>query len=269
MKQSIIKRMIWGFCGTILLASPLFSQIQMKENRAAVAIQLPSLAEDMQLREERAEEDLYNQEHQDQIPLEDFPVQLTKKVLGEEDDSSEISSEFKEKIKSKSFASYYYTYNTHQGAYHYPVNVTTSGIEIEDGSIWEIKWGDRHKIAHWKPEHRLIIVPNRSWFSSYYFKFVNIDKDEEIVCANLSEWGPILNSPYTHWIEEIDYGNNVLRLEDGSYWSISWLDSGVLQAFDLYDVVIIGTNDGWWKSSRPNILISVKSFKYARGIRTH
>ena len=81
--------------------------------------------------------------------------------------------------------------------------------------------------------------------------------------------GPVYENLKTHWIEWIDYSTRTIRLEDNSVWNMSWLDQSVVDKFDLYDVVVIGTNDGWWRASNPNVLFAVKNFKYARGSKVN
>ena len=99
------------------------------------------------------------------------------------------------------------------------------------------------------------------------FRLTNQNTGES-VAANLY-LGPIYNGPYTHWITAIDYYNNTVFLEDGSMWSMSSFDDGVVNKWFENHTVIIGVNDGWFSSSRPNILINVNNSNYAAGVASY
>lgn len=252
-KQSFAYLMIATLSMTQLIANE--TTAEPTENNEPIRAEISttrSVHDDNELKELRAQEDLANQENKDQIPREEHPM--------EEKEGSEADTEF----LKMSYESYVHT---HPGAMHYVENISNNGaaLEIEDGSIWDIKGSDRGTIKDWRHHDIIVLLPNRDWFSSYDYKFHNINTNEK-VRANIF-LGPIIDLQTTHYIEEINHSRRFIRLEDGSTWSMSRWDDSVLRLFERYDVVIIGTNDGWWKGSNPNILVHVKTMKYARGSR--
>lgn len=206
--------------------------------------------------------DSKNEENRSNISKREQPVKTFAGV--EESEDEEVIN------NSCDFVAFYNT--SHRAAYHKPVSVSTDGkeVEMEDNSRWEVHSWDASTVRNWQPHQTIIIAPNTNIFTkwSYPFKLVNLDK-REIVKANM-KFTPVFNDPnidiYVHWIDDIDYNKRMLRLEDGSLWSISWGDSDVMSRFDRYNIVIVGTNDGWFRSSYPNILICVKNNMFIRGV---
>lgn len=156
-------------------------------------------------------------------------------------------------------------YTTHPGAYHSPVGISLFGdsIELEDGSIWSIRSIDTYIVRGWLPTDVIVITPNHSWFSSYNYKITNQNTGEYV--SGDMFLGPVYTSPYTRWIAAIDYYNDIIYLDDGSIWEMSLFDSGIIDEWLIDDPVIIGVNDGWLSSTRPNILINVNMLNYAVG----
>lgn len=155
-------------------------------------------------------------------------------------------------------------YTSHPGAFHNPVAVSALGdtVEFRDGSIWTIASGDTYKTLNWLTSDRLVVTPNHSWFSSFMFCITNQDTGVSVK-ANLF-LGPIYNGLYTHWIVAINYYTQEICLEDGSIWKLSGFDSSIYNKWLLNDTIIIGVNDGFLSSSKPNILINVNTLTYSR-----
>jgi hypothetical protein len=271
MKKNLQTLMIILACTFVAIAPLCAVEMDMKKNNhVPIRTQKLSLDEENQEREEKALEDQKNQENRDQIPLEEHPlcVECEGREINQNSEDEVVNNEEQQADKEKvSNAARYY--NSHNDAFHHVISLSGDGstIETEDQAIYNVKWSDRYKTVYWQPYHNLLIVPNTSWFSSYNFKFVNLETGEE-AHVNMS-LGPVYENSKTHWIEYIDYQNRTIRLEDNSLWSMSWFDQAVVDSFVPYDVVVIGTNNGWWRASNPNILIAVKSFKYARGSRVN
>ncbi|QLH35456.1 MAG: hypothetical protein HWD61_04285 [Parachlamydiaceae bacterium] len=170
-------------------------------------------------------------------------------------------------------STYYST--THRASFHKPINTSKDGrdVELEDQSIWQVHSWDASKVKKWKSFHTIVIAPNKNIFTkgSYPYKLINLDTGH--IAKAYMKFTPVFNDPnidiYVHWIDEIDYFNRLIRLDDGSVWSIAWADGNVMKHFDRYNIVIIGTNDGWYKGSYPNILICVKNSAYIRGAVIH
>lgn len=203
-------------------------------------------------------EENLNNEDTSYISLDEHPLELNP------EDGEEFSNNY-----STVISAYYST--THRAAYHQIINMSASGddVELEDQSVWHIIGWDASKIKKWHPKHTIIIAPNTNIFTrwSYPYKFINLDTHE--VVKTKMKLTPVLNDPnvdiFVHWIEDIDYSSRLIRLEDGSLWSIPWGDRHVLSHFDRYNIVIVGTNDGWFRGSNPNLLICVKNSQYVRG----
>lgn len=196
-------------------------------------------------------------QYSDQIPEKEHPV------LDETDD--EVVNNY-----TAQMADYYST--THTAAYHRTTNVSADGltIEIEDKSVWQVHGWDADKTLFWNAMHTIVLAPNTNIFTrwAYPYKFINLDTHQVVKCKMLLT--PVLNDPqidvYTHWIEDIDYNARLIRLEDGSLWSITWADSSMMRSFAKYNIVIVGTNDGWFRDSCPNVLVCIRNDKYVRGI---
>jgi len=154
------------------------------------------------------------------------------------------------------------TYQTwHPGAHHRPIAVSTLGDTVthHDGSEWVVKHSHRYKVLDWLASDSIIILPNHAWFSSYYFRLVNLMTGADVE-VNLAK-GPIYNGIHSHWIEEIDYYNCEIRLEDNTVHKVPPAEWATLKKWLKHDTIIIGINDSWF-SSKPNILINVNMLNY-------
>lgn len=204
----------------------------------------------------------------------DLAEELIEKDKSQWDESEHplFSTEDEELVEndfSAIMASYYAT--THRAAYHQALNISVDGsdIELEDKSIWQVIGWSQYKVKTWSAHHALVIAPNKNIFTrwAYPFKIINLDT-HDVVKAKM-KLTPVFNDPnidiHVHWIEDIDYQTRLIRLEDGSIWSINWFDGGVMKSFGRYNIVIVGTNDGWFRGSNPNILICIANHKYIRG----
>lgn len=169
--------------------------------------------------------------------------------------------------QKETFAAYFYT--THAGAIHHPfaINVFGDKVELEDGSVWSVCYEDTYKVLNWLTSDTIVITPNHEWFSAYNYRLYNQNTGIS-VAVNL-KLGPIYNGIFTHWIAAIDKYNNKLVLSDGSVWEMSGDDYSISKKWLPNDTIIIGINDGWLSSIRPNILINVTMLNYARGTCLH
>ncbi|HEY4832719.1 MAG TPA: hypothetical protein VIH61_09205, partial [Waddliaceae bacterium] len=136
-------------------------------------------------------------------------------------------------------------------------------VELEDGSIWTVSSNDRYKTLDWMTGDVIIVLPNNSLFSSYYYCLVNLNTGATAK-VNLT-LGPIFNGIFTHWIVAINYAYREICLEDGSVWKISSLNDSILYKWLPNDTVIIGVNSGWLSCINPNMLINVNINNYVVG----
>lgn len=244
-----------SLCLSLLLAAHLKAEDLPEDTVERVAINTHRSQHDAnEFKEQCAAEDDENTKNLQVIPMDEQPEELACNQTDQEESS----------LLKMSTTTYVHS---HPGALHYVENISHIGaaLEIEDGSVWDVKGSDRNTLKLWRHHDILVLVPNRDWFSSYDFKFKNLSTGEKIRVNMFL--GPIVDLQTTHWIEEINYKSRKIRLEDGTVWSMCRWDDSVLKKFEKYDVVIIGTNNGWWKGSNPNILIQVKTMKFARGNR--
>lgn len=152
-------------------------------------------------------------------------------------------------------------YSSHPGAFHKAVFVSFSGdvLHFEDGSSWGVYFEDRYKTCNWLTSDTLVILPNNNLYSPYKYKVYNQNTGEYLRVDLIN--GRVSMTPYTRWIVAIDYYNREICLDDGSIWTISSSENGILNHWMLNEIVFIGINDSWF-SSKPNILIN--AWRYER-----
>ena len=159
-------------------------------------------------------------------------------------------------------------YTTHNGAFHNPLSVTALGgvVHLEDGSVWSIADGDHYKTLNWYTSDLIVLTPNHDWFTSELFRMSNQNTGVSVRCSMIL--GPIYHGLYTHWIVGINYYTQEIYLEDGSVWQVTGFDSSIFNKWLLNDTIIIGVNDGYLSSTKPNILINVNTLTFVRSICT-
>ena len=157
-------------------------------------------------------------------------------------------------------------FTSHNGAYHNPVSVTALGgvVQLEDGSIWSVADGDHYKTLNWYTNDLIVLTVNHEWFSTELFRMSNQNTGVSVRCNMVL--GPIYHGLYTHWIVGINYYTQEIYLEDGSIWQMSGFDTSIFNKWLLNDTVVIGVNDGYLSSTKPNILINVNTLTSARAI---
>lgn len=244
--KKMTSTLLMVFCGALLTSTMLFGQEISIQERVAIGVRAEPMEQQAARLEARAKMAAAN------VQEDGEPAANAKAENETTEESTAISN------------GYFYT--SHPGAYHSPFGISYYGdsVELEDGSVWTVYHGDMYKVQNWIATDVLVITPNHTWFSAYNYKITNQSTGEAVV-ANMY-LGPIYNSIYTHWILAIDYYYNNVYLEDGSVWSMSSFDSGTVSRWMVNDTVIIGVNDGWLSSSRPNILINVNMLNHASGM---
>lgn len=160
-------------------------------------------------------------------------------------------------------------YTSHPAAYHTFYRNWDYGMKVElnDGSIWSVASKDQWKVNTWYSTDIILIKQNFSFFSPYDYELVN-QRCGDRVDVNLLELEIL---PYDStffgqrsWVISIDYFNNIVTLQDGSVWTVSFDDDSTLATWRLGDVVIIGVNDGWDNTIRPNLLINFNTLNDVR-----
>ena len=153
----------------------------------------------------------------------------------------------------------------YQGSHHWATNVSFFGdaVELEDGSIWKVYFGDAYKTLGWLTSDRIYIKPNDEYFSIYDYKIVNVTT-EQVVKANLSV-GPHIFGVFTLDIVATDFFADRIILSDGTSWNISSFDSDITDSWLVGDIIIVGVNEsGYLSVFNPYILINVNINDYAR-----
>lgn len=276
MKYNLQKVLLACMCGALVLSGQSFaSQIaedaseivqhveesSTEQSRIVAGSRMLTPAENAALNEERIEraiQAIEERQAEEGLSVEDQAMlaKLKSVLTSEETQEDAVVMAAEKSSKAiKETAKLHHT--SHAAAYHFPLSISYSGdtIELEDGSIWSVRWSDRNKTLDWLISDIIHITPNSDWFSSYNYRLVNQNTGAS-VAVNLA-LGPIYNGFYTHWIIGIDYDHNKVYLEDGSHWTIDGSDSSILYKWLPNDTIIIGTNDSWWPFSKPNILLNV------------
>ncbi|KAF3363211.1 Uncharacterized protein PHSC3_000225 [Chlamydiales bacterium STE3] len=227
-----------------------------------------SHVEMVKIQEERAEQDKESRENPQKFAQKDEGEPKTGLVQDPLNAKFNVSANFLTPQASVG-------YTTHSGAFHFPAEISYLGdtIKLEDGSIWTVASSDTTIVLNWLRQQdqnlavggaslSLVITPNHSWFSTYMFRMTEQSTGTSVK-VNMY-LGPIYNGLYTHWIVAINYYTQEICLEDGSVWRLSGLDAGIFNKWLLNDTVIIGVNDGFLSTSKPNILINVNTLTYSR-----
>jgi hypothetical protein len=176
----------------------------------------------------------------------------------------------KSKVNNKMLAKSIY-HTMHPGTYQHPhISYFSNQVELTDGSVWSVSPSYVYMTKNWYPTDLIVITPNQSWFSSYSFCLTNQNTGQSVpVNLELGPVAPSFGAIYTHWIASIDYFLHIIYLEDGSTWDMSAFDRNITEEWMPGDVVIIGVNDGWLSSSKPNVLINVATLTFAAGSVTY
>lgn len=235
-----------------LLSVNAFASETVEKTRIEIGTRQMGHTEWLKIQQERSE--------QDEKSLEDL-VDLDVPVTSQENTSS-VADALQTKASFTTAAGTFYT--SHNGAFHNPYFVSMFGdqVELEDGSIWTVSSGDSYKTLNWYTNDLIVITPNHEWFSSYMFRMHNQNTNVSVKCNLL--FGPIYNGLFTHWIIAINYYTQEIWLEDGSIWTVTGYDSSTFSKWLANDTVVIGVNDGFLSSSKPNILINVNTLTYVR-----
>lgn len=244
--MKILSTIVLTLCAFTMAVAPLSASLEQEHAKVGDRCTVADLLE---FRKMRAQEDQDNQEKIAQIPEEEHPTPQNV-------DEDRISAGW--------------LFNptlTHHGAHHHPINISPKGdtIELEDGSIWSTSHSDRHKSKDWLPEDILVLTPNHAWFSSYDYRLTNQTTGSSIE-ANIT-LGPVMHHTNVHRIIAKDTSRGILTLSDGSQWDMSWFDHAIVDKFEVLDFVILGSNDGWWKGFNPNILFNCATMTHARASR--
>jgi hypothetical protein len=262
-----------------------FEEKLNEENSEAIALEDQPLAQDSEeqnlatqefkeqdLEQQESDEQDLEQQESDEQDLEEQESGKQNLVLQNieeqdlEEQESDGSDEPVEEERMENGHSPIYFSSSHAAAYQHTKAISATGetVELHDGSIWTVASRDAHLVADWKNGQTIVIVQNRDWFdwfSKCDFKLVN-QFTGDYARAKIS-LGPLLNNKHTHWV--VDIQGSLVVLEDGTTWSIYSADAEILSSWLRDDVVIIGINDGWFRSFNPNLLINPATGTYVRG----
>lgn len=160
-------------------------------------------------------------------------------------------------------------HTSHPGALHTTFKNWNYGekIELNDGSIWAVSLFDQWKVNAWLASDIILVKLNHSFLSSHRYELVNqstgdyVDVDLvelEVLPYDASFYGQ------RAWVVAIDYLANIVTLQDGSVWTVSFSDDSILRTWRVGDVVILGVNDCWDSTLRPNLLINFNTLSHIK-----
>jgi hypothetical protein len=131
-----------------------------------------------------------------------------------------------------------------------------SWIELEDGTVWDVRWEDRNKITGWLLMSDNLYVTQGGWFSKNYYKIVNQSRGIEIEVDLKAT--PIVGGSFTRTVIYVDYKNGLITLNDGTIWNVLSNDNYLLSTgpWCVNDIVVVGLNSDWYSGSYPFILIN-------------
>lgn len=246
--MKILSKIVLTLCALTMAVASLNASTEQDHSKVGDRCTYADL---LAFRKLRAQENEENEQKVAQIPAEEHPV-----PQNEGEDRISAGWLFNPTL-------------SHHGAHHHAINISPKGdtLELEDGSIWSTSHSDRHKSKDWLADDILVLTPNHSWFSSYDYRFTNQTTGSSIE-ANIT-LGPILANKNVHRIFAMDAAKGILTLSDGSQWDMSWFDHAIVEEFQVHDFVILGNNDGWWKSFNPNIMFNCATMKHARASRVN
>lgn len=141
------------------------------------------------------------------------------------------------------------------------IGATGRTLTFDNETIWEISDSNSKTAKNWAIGSYVVIVPNKSWFSSYTYSLENLSDGRSSVTANLSE-GPF--KKYATFITGIDRLSNMISLTDGSLWTIN-SDSSSLTSFRDWKIgqaVLLGESRGWFGWPNGNIVININENNY-------
>lgn len=126
-------------------------------------------------------------------------------------------------------------------------------IELDDGSVWEVRHRDRRSVKRWAPGD-LIVIETGQFFSWSTYKLVNYSRHESVdVELSMNQgWG----GRSSHWIVEVNPIQGYLRLEDGSIWRMS---ASELAQWRVNDDVILGLSKDWFSDQYTYVLINPRA----------
>lgn len=140
----------------------------------------------------------------------------------------------------------------------FDINNTYDLVELEDGSRWSVDDRDCYLLTLWRPNDSLTLTRNHDWFGDCYYR-LNNNLTGQSVRVNLVR-SSLDSSPFTRYVIAVDVVHLQICLSDGSVWTVSTGNSspdwGLAIRWQIFDKVIIGRNDGYNESRRPNILIN-------------
>lgn len=149
-------------------------------------------------------------------------------------------------------------YQLHYAAFHRPVSIAYDGstLELEDGSIWSIKYSiDRLLALGWSSRDSIVIEQWDAYGVEY--KILNQTRDEYAIATPIL--GPLYTGTHSHWIKSID-SFGTIKLEDGSEWDT--FSKSEIAMWLPNDTVIVGAYRTGYDYN--TILINVNLLSYAR-----
>lgn len=161
-------------------------------------------------------------------------------------------------VKAK-FSAFKEFYQLHYSAFHHMIAVAIDGstIEIEDGSIWSLKYtSDMFSVLGWLARDSIVI--EQYDYRGVEYKIINQNRDQYIIAT--PTLGPVYEGIHTHWVVSKDSFFGTIQLEDGSEWET--FSSSNTARWQPDDTVVVGAYN--WGGLYNTILININLLDYAR-----
>lgn len=173
-----------------------------------------------------------------------------------------------------SFDSHYLPPTYLPPTYYYTQAVAYDGssLELNDGSVWSVDNWNRNAVLNFDSSDPLFLTPNTGWWSKGGYLLVNETRGVRIPVVYTQP--PLLNTPYSYQIADLDYANRIISLTNGQTifrWEIKNSDFPLFARFKVGDYVLLGRMTGFqsWKNHPHTDLIINIAMQGLPHIRVH
>lgn len=159
----------------------------------------------------------------------------------------------------------------HPGAYFRVLDTWYGNVRFNDWSVWTTSTDHAWIINGFLPNDVVYITKNHEWFSSYAYRLSNQTTNVSIP-VNLSLFISYIN-PTTGFPQHngdhrriigFNYNSRQILMDNGDEFSV--LPHEYSLNWQVGQTVIYGINDGWYQSTRPNILINADRAEHVKAV---